>query len=166
MADQTKADKEAAAAEAKRREALTQEERDQEDLAALEAQIAAENAAKGLGSGNASAAAQRASLIARMQRDAKAARDKEATVEVTVARGRSIFLNADQTVPFQGGAKIMVTPDEEVKLRQAGHLVNPDGAVIEPSGPRVLQEAGLIQGHAAGQGQTSDGKPTPAAKGK
>lgn len=148
--------------EAARRAALTQEERDAEDLANVEAELAAENAVKGQGVVHAeaagSAAVRRAQIVARMKASAEAKRATEATEEVIIARGRSVYLSADQTQPFTGGQKIKVTPAEAASLRAAGHLVTADGALTEPVGPKVYQEAGLLQGHAPGQGQ-------PAAKG-
>ena len=141
-----------------RRAMLTDEERDAEDLAIMEAEERAQNdAARGTGMGSA-APQSREALVRRMQARAKAKRAKEATVEVTVARGRELFTEAGQTVPHVGGDKIMVTPEEESRLRAAGHLVNPEtGTVTEPRGPRVFQESGLIEGHAAGQGTKPPG---------
>lgn len=149
--------------ESERRAGLSQEERDAEDardaadLAAVEAELAAENAAKGAGTiqadSNASAAVRRLQIVNRLKARNEAERAQNATVEVTVARGRSVYLTADQTVAHTGGAKIMVTPEEAASLRAGGHLVSDDGSVVEPVGPKVYQEAGLIVGHAAGQTQ-------------
>jgi hypothetical protein len=143
--------------EAARREAMSQQERDAEDLANVDAELAAENAARGTGTIHAeavgSAAARRRILVARMKAEAEAVRAEQATEEVVVAHGRTIYLSADQTEPFTGGATIKVTPAEAVQLRQAGHLVSPQGEVEQPVGPQVYREAGLLVGHAKGQGQ-------------
>lgn len=146
-----------------RRAKLTDAERDEEDLADLEAEQIAENDAARGGpsglSGGATSAQTRAALVRRIQNRNKAQREKEATVEVTIARGREVYTEAGQTVPHKGGATIMVTPAEEATLRAAGHLVNPaTGTVTEPTGPRVFQESGLIEGHGAGQGAKPSGK--------
>lgn len=176
MAELTEAQKaEAAKAEAARRKALTKEQREEEDrraklsqeerdaqdkrdaddLANVEAELAAENAAKGTGTVAAesagSAAVRRRQIVARMKATADAQRAEQATVEVTVARGRSVFLTSDLAEAHTGGDKIMVTPQEAASLRAAGHLAV-DGVVEQPLGPKVYQEAGLLQGHAPGQG--------------
>lgn len=143
-----------------RRAALSQDERDAEDLAELENRQRAENdAARGNGLNSQPLSGQsREALVKRMQDRAAAKRAKEANVEVTIARGRTVYLDPAQAVPLTGGMTLMVTAEEEETLRRAGHLVNPDKSLTEPVGPRVYQEAGLIEGHGTGQG-AKGGKP-------
>lgn len=128
--------------------------KDQAELDALNDQIDAENHAQGLPSDSRTPHVRRAEVIRRIQARDKAARDALATEEVTVARGRTVFTEAGQTVPHKPGAVIKVTPEEALKLRQAGAIVTSDGAQMQDiGGPKTYQERGLLEGHAPGQGQ-------------
>ena len=141
-----------------RRAALSQEERDAEDKAELEHlddQIAQENAAQGRPEYTGREAQQRRAVIQKRlaERDARIY-DESATESVVVARGRTIVAGpAHAQVEYTQGATLKVTPEEAVKLRASGHVLRDDGAIQQEAGPRVYQEAGLLQGHAAGQGQ-------------
>lgn len=146
----------AAKAEADRRAKLTQEQREAEDAALLQAMEDEERAKNAEGPGSdGSTPGSRAALAAKVAASNKAKRDKAATVEATIARGRTVFLEAGQTVPFSGGDKVMLTPEEHAKLSAAGHLLV-DGSVPEPVGPKVYSEAGLLMGHAPNQGQVAE----------
>lgn len=154
MADQTKAEKAAAEAEAARRAALTDEERALEDKAAangltvdeqrelddLEAQEAAKN----------NPAERARQLRAKADAAKKAAYLKAATIKATVAPGRTVFTEPGQKVGHKEGAEIMVTPGEYQRLVAQGHVRDPEGKLVERSGPKVLRDAGLVQGHTAG----------------
>lgn len=150
----------AAKAEADRRAKLTPEQREAEDklardqadeaeLAKMEDEERAKNAADATGGG---ARPDRAALAAKVAEANKSKRAKEATVEGIVARGRTLFTEAGQTIPHKAGDKIMLTPAEHAQLSAAGHLVV-DGNIVEPEGPQVYREAGLLVGHSPGQGQ-------------
>jgi hypothetical protein len=160
MAEENQTDEAKAAAadkEAKRRAKLSPEQRDLEDRAAKNGlsvedqaeldKLEAEEAAKS----NPQARIQ--ALRAKQIAGQKAARDKQATIEAIVAPGRSVFTEHGQTEPHGPGAKIMLTPVEYAKLVALGHVRDPNGELVERSGPKVLEDAGLIRGHSAGQGQ-------------
>jgi len=132
------------------------------ELTRLQEAEAARNEANAKGTALSDGAGQttpirRADLEARLARQNQAERDKRATVEVFLRPGRTVYTSAEQLMSggeipaHKGGQKLMVTPEEEAKLRAAGHLIGEDGEDLAPSGPKVYQEAGLLVGHAAGQ---------------
>jgi hypothetical protein len=168
MAEQTPAEKAEAArrkalspearAEEDRRASLSQDERDQEDkdeLESLNDQIADEKEANGRERFTGKEAVQRRAIIEKRIAERNAALyDESATESVVVARGRTIVAGpAHRQVEYTQGATLNVTPEEAAKLRQSGHVQRDDGNIAPEAGPRVYQEAGLILGNGAGQGQ-------------
>jgi hypothetical protein len=160
-------------AEIDRRRALTTEQRDEEDRRAglTDDERDLEDRAKANGisveeqaefdkleveeQAKANPQARLATLRNKQIAGQKAIRAKEATVEAIIAPGRSVFTEHGQTQPHVGGDKVMLTPEEYAKLVAAGHVRTPEGDLVERSGPKILSDAGLIQGHSAGQGNAA-----------
>lgn len=141
--------------EEERRAALTQDERDAEDLARMEEEEAAANARK---SGQTGFDSDRDAITKRLATSAAAKRAKEATETGVVARGRHLFTEAGQTVPHTPGTTVALTPEEKAKLVISGHILSDDGNIEEPTGPRVFSD-NLIEGHGTGQGSGDQPKP-------
>lgn len=144
-------DDQAQAQEDARRAALSQEDRDLEDLQRMEDEEAQRNAGRN-GQG-VDYDRSREAVTARLAEAAKARRAKQATETGVVARGRTVFTEAGQIEGHGPGSTIALTPEEKAKLTLSGHILTEDGAQLEAeAGPRAFSDTSLIQGHAKGQG--------------
>ena len=140
----------------KKLSAAEQAAADKAELDALNERIAAENAAQS-GGPSADARIRKAALERKMAADNAARRAEEATIEATVARG-TMYVEPGLENGVGPGGKVMLTPAEYAKAVQSGHVHALDGNIEEPAGPRVLREAGLLQGHSTGQVPADQGK--------